>query len=165
MVSCTRNDDFHFLYKSFILAILDHFGLHLGRFWASKLTHFGIKKSIKMLINFWIVVLSILEPFCTLKWLQNRPFRVRIIDPRALFCHLGPRYVPRRLKRPKKASKSTLRDLIFDVFGTLFWHFCCICCDFQHKANNKKQRKQTKQIAKNHLTNSKWPGGMRGAIK
>ena len=145
--------------------ISDDFKLHLGRFWDPKLALFGDQKSIKNLIIFWIVFLSILEPFWTLKWLQNRPFSVTIIDPRALFCHLGPQDVPRRLKRPKKASKSTLRDLIFHVFGTLFCHFSVLVCDFQHKANNKKQRKQTKQIAKTHLPIREWPGGMRGAFK
>ena len=112
-----RKSLFYFLSILHILSILVPLGLHLGRFWDPKLALFGDQKSIKILIKFWIVFLSILEPFWTLKWLQNRPFRVRIIGPRALFCHLGPQDVPRRLKRPKKASKSTLRDLIFDVLG------------------------------------------------
>ena len=54
MVSYTRNDDFHFLYKSFILTILDHIWLHFGSLWGSKLALFGIKKSIKSVMFFGI---------------------------------------------------------------------------------------------------------------
>ena len=97
--------------------------LHFGRCWNPFLGFFGDQKSIKKMINFWIVFLSILEPSWRPKWFQNPSKSFPGSDPEGSWSPFGTPRCPKKAQEAPEASKSDLRDLIFDDFGRLFKFF------------------------------------------